>query len=182
MTKMTAREAVALTARQSRFVDEYLIDLNATQAAIRAGYSEKTAKSQGQRLLTNVDIESAIQQRMKAREQRTEVTQDRVLRELARLGFSDIRKLFTTGGQLRSVHDLDDDIAAAVQSVEVVTKMLPGADGEEPDIEYVHKIKLWDKNSALEKIAKHLGMFADNGLGDKDRPIHIEVVNPHAPG
>ena len=182
MTKKTAREAVALTARQSRFVDEYLIDLNATQAAIRAGYSEKTAKSQGQRLLTNVDIESAIQQRMKDREQRTEVTQDRVLRELARLGFSDIRKLFTAGGQLRSVHDLDDDIAAAVQSVEVVTKMLPSADGEEPDIEYVHKIKLWDKNSALEKIAKHLGMFADNGLGDKDRPIHIEVVNPHAPG
>lgn len=65
-----------LTAKQARFVEEYLIDLNATQAAKRAGYSEKTARAQGNRLLTNVDVEHAIQEAMKARSERTEVDQD----------------------------------------------------------------------------------------------------------
>jgi len=73
-----------LTPQQSRFVDEYLIDLNATQAAIRAGYSEKTAKQQGQRLLTNVYVQEAIQERMKYREERTQITQDFVLHGIAK--------------------------------------------------------------------------------------------------
>ncbi len=75
----TAKGAVGLTARQSRFVDEYLKDLNATQAAIRAGYSEKTARAQGQRLLTNVDIEAAVQERMNRRSERTHIDADFVI-------------------------------------------------------------------------------------------------------
>ncbi|MGE6580387.1 terminase small subunit [Vreelandella aquamarina] len=180
MTK-TAREAVALTARQSRFVDEYLIDLNATQAAIRAGYSEKGANATAARLLANVSIQVAIQERMKDRESRTEITQDRVLKELARLGFADLRDIFTSSGHLKQPSEWSDAMGAAVSSVEVVIR--PSGEFDEdgrPEVEHVHKIKLWDKNSALEKIAKHLGMFADTGLGDKSRPIHIEVVNPHA--
>lgn len=74
---------MALTEKKRAFVQEYLVDLNATQAAIRAGYSPKTAKSQGQRLLTNVDIQKAIQKAMEARAVRTEITQDMVLEELA---------------------------------------------------------------------------------------------------
>ena len=72
-----------LTAKQQRFVDEYLIDLNATQAAIRAGYSEKTAFSIGTENLRKPLIQKAIQQRKQAREQRTEITQDRVIQELS---------------------------------------------------------------------------------------------------
>lgn len=71
-----------LTAKQQRFVDEYLIDLNATQAAIRAGYSEKTARSQGQRLLTNVDIARVIKKAQSAISERNLVTQDDVIRGL----------------------------------------------------------------------------------------------------
>lgn len=71
-----------LTAKQQRFVDEYLIDLNATQAAIRAGYSEKTARSQGQRLLTNVDIARVIKKAQSAISERNSVTQDDVIRGL----------------------------------------------------------------------------------------------------
>ncbi len=70
---------IAMTPKQQRFVTEYLVDLNATQAAIRAGYSEKTARSQGQRLLTNVDIAMAIEAGQAKRSERTEVTQDYVL-------------------------------------------------------------------------------------------------------
>lgn len=181
MTKKTAPEAVALTARQSRFVDEYLIDLNATQAAIRAGYSAKGANATAARLLANVSIQAAIQERMKKREERTEITQDRVLQELARIGFADLREVFTNTGNLRRPEEWSNALGAAVSSVEVVVR--PSGEFDEdgrPQVEHVHKIKLWDKNSALEKIARHLGMFADAGVGDKSRPIHVEIVNPHA--
>lgn len=74
---------MALTAMRERFVDEYLVDLNATQAAIRAGYSPKTAYSMGQRLLKDVEVQAAIQEARARREKRTEITQDRVVREIA---------------------------------------------------------------------------------------------------
>jgi phage terminase small subunit len=71
-----------LTPKQERFINEYLIDLNATQAAIRAGYSKKTSKSQGQRLLTNVDIAAAIARAQGDRTERTNITQDYVLESI----------------------------------------------------------------------------------------------------
>ncbi|WP_213469940.1 terminase small subunit, partial [Paenibacillus dendritiformis] len=81
---------MALTAKQKAFVQEYLIDLNATQAAIRAGYSAKTARKIGQENLTKPDIQKAIQEAMDARAKRTEITADRVLQELAKIGFANI--------------------------------------------------------------------------------------------
>lgn len=170
MTKKTASEAVALTARQSRFVDEYLIDLNATQAAIRAGFAPSTADKQAP-LWVGKNREScpanrrhiwdAVNTARLERSERTKVAADDVIAQLVRMGFSDIRKLFTPSGQLKNIHDLDDDTAAAIQSIEVVTKFLPGADGEEPEIEYVHKVKLADKKGPLELIGKHLAMWTE---------------------
>ena len=145
-----------LNERQRRFVAEYLIDLNATQAAIRAGYSEKTAYSMGQRLLKDVEIASALAEAQQARSERTEITQDRVLEELAKLGFGDLRKLFTPEGNLLPPEDWPDDAAASIASVEVVMKNL--GDGE---VERVQKIRTWDKPKALELIARHLGMLND---------------------
>ena len=76
-----------LTAKQKRFRDEYLIDLNATQAAIRAGYSSKTANEQGARLLANVSVQEAIAKATAERSKRTGISQDRVIQELARIAF-----------------------------------------------------------------------------------------------
>ena len=150
-----------LTAKQAAFVEEYLIDLNATQAAIRAGYSAKTANEQGCENLTKPNISAAIAEAKDARSERTEITQDRVLQELARLGFSDLRNVLTSGGSLLNPQDWDDDTAASISSVEVVTNS--GEHGTDKDgnkiVERTHKIKVWDKNSALEKLGKHLGMF-----------------------
>ena len=81
------------TVMQKRFVQEYLIDLNATQAAIRAGYSKKTAQEQASRLLSKVKVQADIQKAMKRRSERTGITQDRVLEELALIAFSDISEL-----------------------------------------------------------------------------------------
>ena len=152
---------MALTAKQGRFVAEYLIDLNATQAAIRAGYSEKTANEQGSRLLANVKIASAVAEAQAKRSQRTEITQDRVLAELAKIGFSDLRRVLTPMGGLIDAQDWDDDFAGAVASVEVVRRTSGEYDEDgKPIMDHVHKIKTWDKLGALEKIGKHLGMFS----------------------
>lgn len=76
-----------LTAKQKKFVEEYLIDLNATQAAIRAGYSPNTAQEQSSRLLSNVMVKNEIDKAMAERSRRTGINQDRVLRELAKIAF-----------------------------------------------------------------------------------------------
>ena len=147
-----------LTEKQNKFVDEYLVDLNATQAAIRAGYSEKTAYSIGHENLSKPEIISALQQRRDEIAKTTDVTPERVLEEYAKIGFSDLRNALTSDGHLIDPHDWDDDFAAAVASVEVVKRA--GGDKDEP-IEYTHKIKTWDKKGALDSMARHLGMFVD---------------------
>lgn len=168
-----------LTPKQQRFVDEYLIDSNATQAAIRAGYSKRTAPEIGRQNLMKLDIKEAIAKRQKKRSERTEITQDRVLLEVARLAFSDGRKAFDEHNRLKPISQWDDDFGAAVSSIEVVTKDAGGG-----EVEYVHKIKLWDKNAALQKTMQHLGMFEkDNrqknplgGLSDEQLAERIKYL------
>lgn len=144
-----------LTPKQAAFVAEYLIDLNASAAARRAGYSEKTAGAIGDKLLKKAEIQESLSAAMKARANRTEITQDRVLQELGRIGFSDLRCYFHDDGSLKPIHELDDDAAAALSGVKVVTTSV----GE--DVLYVKEIKLWDKKGGLELIGKHLKMFTE---------------------
>lgn len=188
--KAAVRKKGGLTPKQARFVEEYLIDLNATQAAIRAGYSEKTAYSQGERLLRNVEVAKGIEAAQEARSKRTEITQDMVLRELAKIGFSDIRKAVKWGhtelrvsegeeGDVMPYHglalidssEIDDDTAAAISEVS------EGRDGL--------KVKFHDKKGALVDIGKHLGMFKDrvehsgpDGGPIPMMPTTIELVGP----
>lgn len=142
-----------LTPKQQRFVDEYLIDLNATQAAIRAGYSNKTAEWIGPQLLKKTHVTERIEKCMKEREKRTHISQDRVLNELARIGFSDIRKAVKwtkSTVMLIASEAIDDDTAAAISEV---------SEGKEG-----LKLKLHDKKGALVDIGRHLGMFKDKAV------------------
>lgn len=148
-----------MTPKQERFVQEYLIDLNATQAAIRAGYAPASASVEGSRLLANAKVAAAVALGQQQRASELGVTAERVLAELAKIGFSDIRRMFSPAGHLLPVGDLDDEAAASVASVEVVTRKVPGGDADE--VERVAKIKLWDKRAALVDMGKHLGMFTD---------------------
>lgn len=126
-----------LTKKQQRFVAEYLLDLNATQAAIRAGYFERTARQQGQRLLSNVDIQAAIQKQLEARSERTQITADRVLEELAKLGFSnmlDYLRISDEDDPFVDLSQMSREQAAAVQEVTVedfwrVGERTPGRSG-----------------------------------------------------
>lgn len=148
-----------LTDKQRLFVDEYLVDLNATQAAIRAGYSTDTARSIGSENLSKPDIQEFIAERMKDRENRTQITQDKVLKELAKLAFFDIRKIYDDSGNLIPITELDDDSAAAIVGIDVVEVKV--GDSENREVEYTKKLKLADKRASLVDIGKHLGMFGD---------------------
>lgn len=139
-----------MTPNQQRFIQEYLVDLNATQAAIRSGYSPHRAHVQASVLLANRKIAEAIALEQQARAVRTGITADRTLQELAILGFSDLTDFVEWDGQtvtLKNSADLDKVRRRAIAEISQ-TK-----DGV--------KIKLHDKKGALDSIARHLGMFND---------------------
>lgn len=144
-----------LTPKQARFVEEYLVDLNAGKAAERAGYSPRTARSAGARLLTNVDIQAAISEAQQRRSEITGITAERVLQELALLCFSDVRDFnVSTTGALSLREGANDAAWRSVASVKHKIRSL-GDFQTERTIE----IRLWDKNAALEKIAKHIQFY-----------------------
>lgn len=149
-----------LTNKQTMWCHEYLVDLNATQAAIRAGYSEDAAKQQGYENLAKPYLKAKIQSMMDLRAERLEITADKVLVELAKIGFADVREIFGDGEELLTPSQFNDNIAAAVQSIEVVTKVSEDKDGKKT-VDYVHKIKMNDKKAALECLGKNLKLFTD---------------------
>lgn len=145
--------AARLTDKQKRFITEYLVDLNATQAAIRAGYSAKTAQAIGTENLSKPLIQAALQEAMQKRSRRTEITQDRVLLELARIGFCDPRKLFDDDGNPLPISAIDDDTAASISLLDVDVTI-----DEDGTITRSKRYRFSDKLRALEMIAKHIGM------------------------
>lgn len=140
-----------MTKKQKRFCEEYLIDLNATQAAIRAGYSPDTAKSIGCENLTKPDIRAHIDRAMAERSRRTGVNADRVIQELAKIAFVNATDVIDPKTATVKENALPEDMAA-IQSVKVKTF---GEDGLE------REIKMADKLRALEMLGRHLGMFKD---------------------
>ena len=170
-----------LNDRQMRFVQEYLIDLNATQAAIRAGYSAKTAYSLGQRVLKNDEVQRAIQKAQEKRSQRTRVTQDMVLQELAKIAFANGTEFS------RVVTEQKEDEDGNIVPVQVVkhtdTKDLSDASraavahikqGKSGTIEVIAH----DKLKALELLGRHLGMFNDHMAGDEENETGVVMLPP----
>lgn len=158
-----------LTDKQKRFVEEYLVDLNATQAAIRAGYAERTADVQGPRLLGNVRVQEEIQQSMDARSKRTEITQDMVLQELARIAFANGTDFAHVVSREVPTTIIDDEgnpqrVMGSVQSVRLLD-----TDAVDPEKraaiagikegKYGIEVKSYDKVKALELLGQHLGLF-----------------------
>ncbi len=148
-------EPLPVNARQQRFVDEYVADPNATQAAIRAGYSPRTARQQGHRMLTNVDIAEAVEEERAALAERAGVSRDRVVEELKRVGLSDLRDAVEWGGkkfELRKSSEISPDVARAIREVtETVTE------DEDGNRTVRRSVRLHDKLGALRDLAKILG-------------------------
>lgn len=146
--------------RRVRFGHEYVKDLNATQAAIRAGYSAKTAKAQGSRLLTRVDVQAVIQGLVAKVASKAEITVERTLQEIARIAYSDARKLYREDGSLKAIHEMDDDAAACIAGIETEEEYHAGVEeaGIRPSVTITRKVKRWDKVKALDKCMAYLGL------------------------
>jgi len=145
-----------MTPKQARFVEEYLIDLNATQAAIRAGYTAKRADAIGYENLLKPEIQQAVQTAMRERSAQTGITAERVLREIARIAFADPRRVMSwgpVGVVVRDSSELTDEEAAIVSEVSETRKDSGGS----------IRIKLNDKLAALEKLARHTNVYGDFG-------------------
>lgn len=143
-----------LTAKQQRFCDEYLIDLNATQAAIRAGYSVDSARDIGCENLSKPNIQKVIAKEMAERSKRTGVNQDRVVLELAKLAFVNISDLVDVStGAVKKGASRDD--LACIQSIKYKTS--EGVSGTSIERE----VKIADKKANLELLGRHLGMWND---------------------
>jgi phage terminase small subunit len=173
--------AEKLTLKQKKFVDEYLIDLNATQAAIRAGYSEKTANRIASENLSKLDVQSYLQKRQKELQSHANITPEKVIDELAHIAFDDIKNYLsfrtekTTVGQNKdgspilgydTIIDLKDSETIDTRNISEISK---GRDGQ-------FKFKLYCKDNALVQLGKHLGMFNDKPIGGED----IEDITPLA--
>jgi phage terminase small subunit len=165
--------AYELTDKQRRFCEEYLIDLNATQAAIRAGYSEKTAHSIGNENLIKPEINTYISELQQKRSEKTAITAEMILQELAKLGFSDISNFYEDDGvTLRNVKELGNRLSAAISQIKV-TETTHGT-GKFQKKEVKTEFKLHDKLAALEKIARHIGFFEKDNDQNK---AQVNIIN-----
>lgn len=154
-----------MTEKQKRFVEEYLIDLNATQAAIRAGYSVKNADKIGSELLGKTGVQKAVSEAIAERSRRTGVNQDRVIRELARIAFSNFSDIVDPDtARIRT--DATEDDLACIQSI----KIKPNEFGTE------REVRLFDKRAALVDLGKHLGMWNKDAAGDTGED-GVTIVN-----
>lgn len=152
-----------LTDKQKKFVEEYLIDLNATQSAIRAGYSPKTANEQGARLLANVSIQEAISKAMAERSRRTGINQDRIVQELARIAFVKITDVVDPDGEINT--NASDDDLACIESYKVEDSDSVNGSTSKREVKLASKIK------ALELLGKHVGMWNDKIQVDVSIPV-----------
>jgi phage terminase small subunit len=160
-----------LLPKQWKFVQEYLLCGNATQAALAAGYSQKTARVIGQENLLKPAIAGYLSQKqtvIAAKQdeclEKMELTQERIMRETARIAFFDARKMFHADGRPKSILELDDDTAACIVGLEVLEEYDGRGEGKKL-IGHVKKYKIADKNASIDRGGKFLNMFEKDNEG-----------------
>lgn len=159
-----------LSLKQELFIEEYLVDLNATQAAIRAGYSTRSAAEIGSENLTKPNIRARIDQAMAERSKRTGVNQERVIEELAKIAFLNAAEVVDTD-TARLLHTASEEDTAAIVSVKVKQSSFENGDSIEREIKFADKLK------ALELLGKHMGMFRDKMDIAMEGPVVIAGVD-----
>lgn len=181
-----------LNARQEAFCQQYIVDNNRTQAAIRAGYSPKTAKQQGSRLLTNAYVAARIAVLRKERAKRLLISQDEVALELQHMGMANVFDFLTFRGDGMPIVDLTQvtrDQAAGIVQLDMESTTV-NEDGKASSTETTFKIRIGNKHQALRSLGEHLGMWPKNfaalginapGAGDKDTVIPLVIELAPAP-
>lgn len=171
---------MSLSQQQRVFVAEYLKNgQNATSAAISAGYSEKTAGSQGSRLLTNVEIQQAIAGKLDKVLTRLDYGVERTLTEIARIAFFDPSKVFEDDGSVKRIVDMDEDSRGAIAGMEV-SDIWDGEGEQKSIIGNLKKIKIADKNSALDKLMRYHALYKDKIELKLDESLAARLKNARA--
>ena len=154
-----------MNARQKRFVEEYLVDPNATRCARRAGYSKRTADRIGSRLLRNVEVAGAVKQAQDERAERTRITADMVVQELALHAFGRMGDFYDKKtGKIVEVHEMPHEAQARLSSIKLTRERTHSTtDGVTTTSvnEATIELRFWDKIRSLELLGKHLGMFTE---------------------
>lgn len=154
-----AASASWLEPLQLRWIEEYKVDLNATQAAIRAGYSEKTARQAGSKNLNNVVVMSELKRQLEDSVRGAQLSFEGLMEQLRKLAFADTRMIFTEDDQVRSPKEWPDDISVRIAGFEV-EELFAGAGKTRRQIGIVKKVKFYNPNDALTTIARYLELIA----------------------
>lgn len=173
-----------LPPNRARFVKEYLIDRNATKAAIRAGYSKKTAKQLGSKLLTYIDVQAAVNKGLQKHEQSLDLDAGKILRLLQTHATYDHRKFFNEDGSAKDIKDLDDESAQAVAGFEFVN-LYEGEGGQKHIFGQLRKYKTSDKLRALEMLGKHFQLFPAQKVevtGADGNPLEVKLITENIGG
>lgn len=164
-----------LAPKQKRFVTEYLVDLNATQAAIRAGYSEKTAYSIGFNLLKKVEIQNALNLAQKSLAEKAEITVLDLITAYKQIAFADLAECYDENGYLKNIHDIPKKARMALAGIET-DELWEGQGKDRSIIGETKKVKLWDKLKALDALGRHLGFFNADTSQKIDLPPVINLT------
>lgn len=174
-----------LERRQDTFIREFLVDGNATRAAITAGYSEKSAPAQASRLLKNANVSSQIAARQAKVASKIDITIEKIAQEYAAIAFRDARQLFDQEGKLIPIHKLSREAAAAIDGIKVKRKRIGrqrSEDDEDGDSEggveeevEILEYKLSNKTTALADLGKHLGFFGKEAPPPSLPPTYVQT-------
>lgn len=159
MARMKAAGPQKLNAQQERFVAQYLVDLNATQAAIRAGYSAKTAKSIGHRFMASPAIQAAVQAAQAKHLAKVDLTAENVLEQLRRIVMFDPASIYDGAGNLLPVKDMPPEARAVLSGVDV-DQIFTGTGEERTQTGIVTKVRFWNKGDSIKAAMAHLALLA----------------------
>lgn len=148
-----------LNPKQKRFCEEYVIDCDATKAAIRAGYSKKTSYAIGSENLKKPEINSYIKELLDRLAEKADLSAEIIINELRALGFWNIQDFISENNEIRNLHDLDRSVTKSVVGIESKVTFIPQGKGQKPIKEVTTKLKMVDKRGALVDLGKHLGIF-----------------------
>lgn len=171
---------MSLNKKQAKFALEYVVDFNATAAAKRAGYSEKTAYAQGHALLKKAEIQQKIQENIQKISDSTQITAEKVLNEVAKLAFYNPQDFFNPDGSLKQITELTPEQASCIAGMEIID--IP------KKVAKIKKVKLTSRDAALDKLMRYLSLYRDKvehsgevtAKHDLSDPLKEALVNIYA--
>lgn len=174
--KKTPKKDKKLDFKRLRFAEEYIVDWNGKQAAIRAGYSPKTAESQASRLLRNVKVKEYIEECKNKIEQLAGVSKLRAVKQLSKMAFADITQAFDEDGNLKQLSDIDDDVLICIEGIELM---------DIKEVGLLQKLKFTSRRGVIQDLAKMLGWNEADKLdhttkGDKINLTPMQFVKTNA--